>query len=139
MEIKNGSCGCGSLKYQIKGEPINSVFCYCKECQTLTGSDKWFGTWIPKDNFKITSGSPTIFSRKGNSGKNLNNLFCSDCGVNICAEVTAGNFYSVAVSTLDDIHNIKPTMSIYAGSAPSWAVHNNLSFDHPITSASIIS
>ncbi|MYM60035.1 hypothetical protein GTG28_12450 [Vibrio sp. OCN044] len=122
MEIRNGSCGCGSLKYQIEGDPINSVFCYCKECQKTTGSDKWFGTWIPKNNFKIIEGSPLIYSRQGDSGKDLNLLFCPDCGVNICAEVTVGNFYSVAVSTIDDIHNIKPTMSIYTASAPNWAV-----------------
>ena len=122
MKVLNGSCSCGELKYQITGEPINSVFCYCKECQKNTGSDKWFGTWFPKNNFKIVEGSPAEHSRKGDSGKDLNLLFCGDCGVSICAEVTVGNFYSVAVSTLDDKHVIKPSMSIYTASAPSWAV-----------------
>jgi len=122
MEVKNGSCGCGSLRYQFKDEPINSVFCYCKECQTHTGSDKWFGTWIPQDNFKIIKGTPVTYTRKGESGNDLIHLFCSDCGVSICAEVTVGKFYSVAVSTITDIHNIKPSMAIYAASAPSWAL-----------------
>jgi len=122
MEIKNGSCACGSLKYQITGEPINSVFCYCSECQRHTGSDKWFGTWIPKDNFNIVEGTASSYARKGDSGKNLNHIFCGDCGVSICAEVTVGNFYSVAVSTINDTHTIKPNMSIYTASAPSWAI-----------------
>lgn len=122
MAVKNGSCGCGNLKYSVEGEPINSLFCYCKECQILTGSDKWFGVWVPKDNFKIVSGSPVIFTRKGDSGKDMNYLFCAICGVTICAEVTVGNLYSVAVSTFNNSNDFVPAMAIYTASAPNWAV-----------------
>ena len=122
MSVQNGSCGCGNLKYAVEGEPINSVFCYCKECQILTGSDKWFGVWIPKDNFKIVSGEPVISTRKGASGKDMNYLFCGKCGVTICAEVTVGNFYSVAVPTLKNSNDFAPVMAIYTASAPNWAV-----------------
>ncbi|MFD1217956.1 MULTISPECIES: GFA family protein [Microbulbifer] len=122
MEFKTGRCGCGSLKYSAEGEPINSVFCYCKECQTHTGSDKWFGIWFPKNRFKITDGEFSVYSRKGDSGKDLNHIFCNNCGVTVCVEVTVGNFYSIAVSTLDENESINPSMALYAASAPSWAV-----------------
>lgn len=123
MTIRNGSCGCGDLKYSVEGEPINTVFCYCKECQVHTGSDKWFGAWFAKGRFKITSGKPSIYTRKGNSGKDMHHLFCAHCAVMVAAEVTAGNFYSVGVSTLECIEGIKPLMAIYTQSAPSWAVY----------------
>ena len=113
---------CGSLEYSVEGGPINSVFCFCKECQVHTGSDKWFGVWFPKDSFKIVSGNPVVFTRKGDSGKDLNHMFCEKCGVTICAEVTVGNFYSVAVSTLDNADDFVPAMAIYTASAPNWAV-----------------
>ena len=122
MSVRKGSCGCGRLQYSVEGEPINSLFCYCKECQILTGSDKWFGVWIPKDNFKIVSGRPVVFTRKGDSGKEMNYLFCEKCGVTICAEVTVGNFYSVAVPTFNNSNDFVPAMAIYTASAPDWAV-----------------
>ncbi len=122
MKIKTGRCGCGSLKYSVEGDPINSVFCYCKECQVHTGSDKWFGAWFSLDKFQITEGTPSIYIRKGASGKELKHIFCPNCGVTICAEVKVGNFYSVAVSTLDKELSITPAMLIYAASAPNWAV-----------------
>lgn len=122
MEVKEGGCGCGALRYSVEGEPINSIFCYCKECQVLTNSDKWFGAWFPKEKFKILSGNPGTHSRKGDSGKDLIHMFCPTCGVTIGAEVTAGNFISVAVPSLDYGCNIKPAMSIYASSAPEWAL-----------------
>lgn len=69
MEKYEGSCACGTIRYFFEGEPINSAFCYCKECQVHTGSDKWFVLWVPKDKFSLTKGSPSPFTRKGDSGK----------------------------------------------------------------------
>lgn len=123
MTVRNGSCGCGKLKYSVEDEPINTIFCYCKECQTHTGSDKWFGAWFPKDKFNVTAGSPSIYTRKGDSGKDMNHLFCTHCGVMVAAEVTAGNFYSVGVSTLHQVSGLVPSMAIYTASAPSWAIY----------------
>ena len=122
MEIFKGKCGCGNIEYSFEGEPINSLFCYCKECQTTTGSDKWFGLWVPVDKFKFTKGTPTIFTRIGDSGKEVNLNFCPDCGTTLCAEITVGNFYSVGASTLLDSNRFSPKMSIYAASAPKWAI-----------------
>lgn len=122
MEKKTGSCGCGSLKYSVVGEPINTVFCYCKECQVHTGSDKWFGAWFPLNNFKIIEGDYSKYTRKGASGQDVEYLFCSNCGVTVCGEVKAGKFYSVGVPTLDEDSAISPAMLIYTASAPSWAV-----------------
>ena len=117
-----GSCGCGNIEYCYEGEPINQVFCYCTECQRDTGSDKWFGLWIPKQNFKFTKAKPGIFTRKGSSGKHMHKNFCNLCGITLCGEVTAGNFYSVAASTLKQPTCLSPKMAIFVASAPKWAV-----------------
>jgi len=118
----SGNCGCGKIEYQFDEEPINSVFCYCKECQTTTGSDKWFGLWVPVDKFSFTKGNPKKFTRIGDSGKEVNLMFCSDCGTTLCAEVTVGKFYSVGASTLNEVNAFSPKMAIYTSSAPKWAV-----------------
>jgi len=120
MDEHIGSCSCGDIEFYFESDPINSIFCYCKECQALTGSDKWFGIWVPKDNFKFTKGSPSTYSRVGNSGNDVNYQFCSTCSTALCAEVTVGNFYSVAATSLKN-NKFLPKMSIYASSASSWA------------------
>ena len=120
--MKNtGICRCGDIEFCFDNDPINSIFCYCKECQALTGSDKWFGLWVPKDNFKFTKGTPSMYTRVGDSGKDVNYLFCKNCSTVLCAEVTAGNFYSVAATSLKN-NRFAPKMSIYTSSAPSWAI-----------------
>ncbi len=117
-----GSCSCGEVEYSFEGDPINAVFCYCSECQKLTGSDKWFGVWVPTGKFQFTKGEPSVFTRIGDSGKEMNQHFCSKCATTLCTEVTIGNFYSVSGSSLSAESSFLPKMAIYTASAPSWAV-----------------
>jgi len=121
MNKYSGKCGCGNVEYCFDGDPINTAFCYCDECQKHTGSDKWFGIWVPTEKFKFTKGSPSTFTRIGDSGKDMNHKFCGNCGCTLAIEVTVGNFYSVAGSTLME-DAFSPNMVIYAASAPKWAV-----------------
>lgn len=121
MEEYKGKCSCGNIEYCFQGVPINSVLCYCRECQTHTGSDKWFGLWVPVKQFKFTKGTPSNFTRLGDSGKDMNHKFCSECGTTVCVEVTVANFYSVAATTLNN-SSFSPKMAIYTASAPEWAV-----------------
>jgi hypothetical protein len=122
MKKYEGKCGCGNIEYSFEGEPINTAFCYCTECQTHTGSDKWFGLWVPLDKLSFTKGTPSTFTRMGDSGKEINHMFCGKCATTLCAEATVGNFYSVAASTIISSNDFSPKMLIYTASAPKWAV-----------------
>ncbi|MGR3794882.1 GFA family protein [Vannielia sp. SX4] len=111
------------MRFKLKGEPINEVFCYCTECQQRTGSDKWFGLWVASPNLSFIQGhEPAQFTRKGASGRDVHHHFCPKCGINVCAAMTAGGFYTVAATSIDGGWPRKPKAAIYAGSAPHWAV-----------------
>ena len=122
MTSYQGSCACGNIHYTFENEPINSAFCYCTACQKHTGSDKWFGLWVPIDGLKFTKGTPSTFTRIGDSGKAMHHKFCDVCSTTLCIEVTVANFYSVAASTIDNKKDLSPNMAIYTASAPAWAV-----------------
>ena len=62
---KHGQCACGNIKYSYRGDPINMVFCYCKECQIQTGSDKFFALWVPKNNFQVEKGKASVYNSSG--------------------------------------------------------------------------
>ena len=70
-----GRCGCGEIELEFSVEPINAVFCYCTDCQRDTGSDKWFGLWVPTDKLVFTAGEPQTFTRQGSSGKPVHKKF----------------------------------------------------------------
>ena len=121
MTEYKGQCACGDIEYSFDGEPINTAFCFCTECQVHTGSDKWFGLWVPIDKLRFTKGKPQTFTRLGDSGKDMHHRFCASCGTTLCIDVTVAGFYSVAASTLTSDHNFTPKMSIYVASASQWA------------------
>ncbi len=124
--MTTGGCQCGAVRYEFKGEPINEVFCYCTECQQRTGGDKWFGLWVRNDDFTFNEGfEPATFTRKGASGRDVNHHFCSTCGVNVCADMTAGGFYTVTATSIDGGWPRKPRAAIFVASAPVWAVLPN--------------
>ncbi len=122
MKNYKGQCACGNIEYRFEGEPVNTAFCYCRACQKHTGSDKWFGLWVPIDNFHFTKGTPSTFTRLGDSGKAMNYKFCEHCATTLSVEVTVANFYSVAASTVIDNDEFFPKMAIYTAFAPKWAV-----------------
>jgi hypothetical protein len=117
-----GKCDCGAIEFEFSGEPINTAFCYCRSCQIHTGSDKWFGVWVPKDNFHFTKGVPSTYTRLGDSGKKMEHKFCSKCGTTLAVDVEVGGFYSVAAATLSNSNELTPNMLIYTSHAAKWAV-----------------
>ncbi|MEM9014689.1 MAG: GFA family protein [Pseudomonadota bacterium] len=117
-----GTCGCGAVEITFTGNPINAVFCYCTDCQKDTGSDKWFGLWVKNDDLTFSKGEPETFTRLGTSGKPVHKKFCGACGATLCSDFTAGGFYSVAASILQQKNDFAPKMAIYTASAVRWAV-----------------
>ena len=100
---------------------MNTVFCYCTDCQQRTNSDKWFGIWVREAGFAINQGTTRTYVRKGSSGKDMVHHFCGECGNNIAVYSEAGKFYTVSVTTLENSADYVPAMAIYVASAPKWA------------------
>ena len=120
--VRTGGCRCGKVRYEVTGEPLSQVFCYCSECQAQTGSDHWFGVWYARDNFRFTGEPAKIISRKGVSAKEVHGHFCPDCAVTVCGDVTIAGFLSVNGPSFDDTEFLSPRMAVYVRSAPKWAV-----------------
>lgn len=118
----SGKCACGEVEFTFSGEPIGSVFCYCHSCQFRTNADRWFGVWVPKDNFSFIKGKPSSFIRKGDSGKSVEHFFCGNCGFNLAGFAEMPNIYSVAASAIKHGEKLSPEMLIYTAHAPEGSI-----------------
>ena len=78
-----GSCQCGEVHYQIKGEPLLLYLCHCTEYQKQSGSGFGMSMWIQNDDFEILKGSLKHFQRIVDCGGNIKCFFCGNCGVRI--------------------------------------------------------
>ena len=122
MEKHQGQCACGEIHYHFTGEPIDSAFCYCTDCQKHSGTDKFFGLWVTYDQLVIDQGKPASYTRIGDGDHEVTHHFCSTCGTNLFINVHVANIYSVAAGTLDNHESFKPNHLIYTASATKWAV-----------------
>ena len=121
--MRTGSCQCGQVTFEFSGEPINEVFCYCTDCQKRTGSDQWFGIWVPSDNFSFTGNtSPAVYTTHDDAGADIRCHTCPECGVSLSVEFTRAGFHTVAAGCIDGHAEFKPRFAMFAASAPPWAV-----------------
>lgn len=66
-----GTCHCGSCKWEVTtpGEDIKHVLCHCDTCKRLGGGPYSCNYIVPREALKVTSGSPSVYTYKGASGK----------------------------------------------------------------------
>lgn len=76
----------------------------------------------PLTSCAVIAKDSSPFSRKGASGGDVHHHFCPTCGVNVCADMTAGPFYTVAGTSVGGGWTSKPKAAISVASAPGWAV-----------------
>ena len=121
--MRRGSCQCGQVRFEFTGEPINQVFCYCTDCQKRTGSDQWFGIWVPSENFSFTGETkPAAYTTHDDSGGDIHCHTCPNCGVSLSVEFTRAGFHTVAAACIDGNGEFQPKLAIFTSSAPDWAL-----------------
>ncbi len=115
-----GGCLCGQLRYEANAEPIFSAVCHCKTCQKQSGTAFRVVIAVPRPAVSI-QGSPKIYTRTGDSGQQVVNRFCPDCGSTVVIEPAAlPGTTIIPAGTLNDASWLKPTMEIYCDDAQSW-------------------
>src|ERR1700747_2131791 len=97
-----GSCVCGHLHYSAQAEPIFTAVCHCKTCQKQSGTAFRVVIAVPLTGVSI-QGLPKTYTRTGDSGKQVVNRFCPDCGSTVVIEPAAlPSTAIIPAGTLDD-------------------------------------
>lgn len=121
MEDKlEGGCFCGRIRYEITGEPVLQLMCYCSDCRALTGTEGWAGFMVNEADFRLLGGAPTVHEKTSKEGRTVAHNFCGTCGSNLWGRTSFG-LVSVAAGTLDEPDNFKPTKKVFTEHAPAWA------------------
>ena len=123
-ETFRGGCHCGSIRYEVVGEPGFSAHCGCSNCRRISGTGHKSIMMLPEDGMKLT-GTVSAYQYSGGSGATVTHHFCPDCGSGLYSRISSmENRFFLYPSSLDDPEQFKPSMVIYTGSAPSWDFHD---------------
>ncbi len=116
-----GGCQCGEIRYEIHAQPLTLYLCHCKECQKQSSSAFGMSLTVLRDAVVITQGQPKAWTRKADSGREVKNIFCGNCGTRLFHErAYSSGTINVKAGTLNDTSNLHPVGNLWTRSAQPW-------------------
>ena len=118
----SGGCLCGAVRYEVTGEPINSFFCHCRDCQRHFGSAFFPGIRVSMSALRVVQGTLAGYRKVGASGNEITRQFCPTCGSSLFTiPAKMPDSIAISVSTLDDPTVFHPRVHIWAHAEWDWA------------------
>jgi len=116
-----GSCLCGSVKYELSGEPTRFYHCHCERCRRATGTGHASNIMVKADNFTWLAGEALLKRYKVPEAERFYSLFCSECGSNMPREVPEIGVVVVPAGSLDHEIPLQPEARIFWDSRAEWS------------------
>ena len=120
-----GSCACGSVRYEITGEFIGPItYCHCWRCRKHSGSS--FGTTVGvlARDFRVVQGKQLLSSWESSPG--IFRFFASCCGSPIYKEEKENpEVYGFRLGTLDSDPGQKVSQHYMVDSVAPWVELND--------------
>ena len=115
-----GSCQCGAIHYSVRGEPLMTYACHCRDCQRRTGSAFSMGTIYPLSALSVT-GELSAWERRSEDGTANTRYSCARCG-NVIYGIgdNAPDLIKLQPGTLEDQGGISVDAHIWVRSAQPW-------------------
>ena len=109
-----GGCQCGAARYEIKGKQQRLYVCHCRECQKQSSSAFGISVLVRRADFRLTQGTVGTWSRKADSGRTLDCVYCPNCGSRLWHQ-TAGEAETLSVKggSLDNPVDLRSAVHIW--------------------------
>lgn len=112
MTEPSGSCLCGGVRYRIRGELRDVVFCHCSRCRRTHGHFAAY-TACARDALELEeAGTLRWFEQEGRRRG-----FCAGCGASLFWEREGGESVSLSAGTLDEPTGLRPLRHIFVADA----------------------
>jgi hypothetical protein len=112
LRLTKGSCLCGAVNYEARGELRAVIACHCTQCRKATGH---YGaaTQVLAENLSVSGPSLTWFR----SSENAERGFCRICGGNLFWRQIGSDRISIWAGTIDGPTGLKMTSQLYVEDA----------------------
>ncbi len=118
----NGSCLCGSVAYQIRGEAVRFYHCHCSRCRKTSGTGHASNLFIrPQTSLEWLRGEDMLKHYKVPEADRFYNLFCKNCGSPMPRVVPELDGVLIPAGSLDCESPIKPGARIFWDSRADWS------------------
>src|SRR2546423_8596203 len=122
MQIHEGGCVCGALRYRAEGMPLRTTACHCTMCQKRTGSAFGVGAYFNAEQGRVVQGELSTYEhRSDESHRWIRFEFCPRCGTQVSWTLEAlPGVRGIAIVALVDPKWPKLTRFSWFRSAHPW-------------------
>ena len=114
-----GSCLCGGVRYEVRGEPMVMYHCHCATCRAASGASFATNMIVATDAFAIIEGREKLSSYESSPAKRR--WFCAQCGSPIYSHSDAtSHVVSVRCGTLHCDPGVRPAWHAYVAAKATW-------------------
>lgn len=113
-----GSCLCGSVKYEIRGDLTPVGHCHCSKCRKVSGTGSNAVAYALPDHLAWVEGEDRV--RKFSFPDGWSSTFCSNCGSPLPQCDPKEPICYIPAGTLDDDLGPDVALHIFVGSKAPW-------------------
>jgi hypothetical protein len=117
-----GGCLCGALRYEANGKPTASGHCYCGDCRRASGSGFIPFMAFPASAVHLTGKAAAFESPAANGNTATRNFFPRCHSLVMGGAIGKDDTYNIYAGSLDDPSLFHPTIAVFTGGRPDWAM-----------------
>ncbi|KAF7591885.1 hypothetical protein BBP40_000930 [Aspergillus hancockii] len=116
-----GSCHCGDCTWTAEINDPEHILCHCDTCRKLGGGPFSMNQIIHKDQLRIITGLPSVYTYTGASGNPVHCYFCPTCTSHIYHhQAVMGDRIIIRTILLDNGPRMPPGGEIFAEGKLAW-------------------
>ena len=121
----DGHCHCGRISYEAEVHPDETYVCHCTDCQSISGSPFRWAVSVPKENFRLLSGSPKTYVKRSDAGDENHQVFCPDCASPLYSASSrdAWATLNLRLGTVRQRAELPPKLQLWHRSAQAWTAN----------------
>jgi hypothetical protein len=114
-----GSCLCGEVRFEIKGDFERFFLCHCEYCRKDTGSAHAANLFSSTASLKWLAGNDRVTKFNLPSTRHVR-CFCAICGSALPCQQADSGLLVIPAGSLDSEVRIKPDAHIFVSSKAGW-------------------
>lgn len=121
MEVFEGGCFCGTVRFRQHGRPMFIHCCHCRDCQHHSGSAFAAHGLIEAERVELMAGEPVATRVTTGSGQDKSIMACPNCRSPLWNDyANRPGLRAVILAALDDLKAFKPDVHIFTRSKLPW-------------------
>ena len=114
-----GSCLCGAIHFELKGEVTDAIYCHCSLCRKASGSAFATNGFIKASDLVLSDEKSSLAAYETSQGKRK--YFCSTCGTPIySANDATPDKFRVRLGVFDTDIEARPSSHNFITSKANW-------------------